>query len=57
MDLGEERKLTSAFFFAIVCGASEGFMKVLNGLIKPFVAPQRSLKRNIQVVFNLNATF
>ena len=32
-------------------------MKVLNGLIKPFVAPQRSLKRNIEVVFNLNATF
>ena len=40
----KERKLTSIFIFTLLCGASEGFMKVLKTFIKPFEAPQRSLK-------------
>ena len=33
------------FLFTLVCGASKGFMKALEAFIKPFEAPQRSVKR------------
>ena len=35
------------FIFALLCGASEGFMKAFNAFIKPFEAPQRSAKIKI----------
>ena len=33
------------FLFTLVCGTSKGFMKALEAFIKPFEAPQRSVKR------------
>ena len=35
---------TQIFTFALLCGVSEGFMKVFKAIIKPFEAPQRSVK-------------
>ena len=43
----EEKKLTEIFIFTRLCGASKGFMKVLEAFIKPFEAPQRSVKIKI----------
>ena len=43
----EERKLTKIFFFTLLCDASKGFMKALKAFIKPFEAPQRSVKKKI----------
>lgn len=44
----EERKLTYIFIFALLlCGASKGFIKAF---IKPYEAPQRSVKLIIYVV-------
>ena len=41
----EEKKLSQIFIFTLLCGAWKGFMKVLKTFIKPFEAPQRSVKR------------
>ena len=38
------KKLNQIFIFALLCGASKGFMKALKAFIKPFDPPQRSLK-------------
>ena len=35
------------FIFTLPYGASEGFMKVIKAFIKPFEAPQRSVKIEI----------
>ena len=35
------------FIFTLLCGASKGFMKDLKAFIKPFEAPQRSVKLKI----------
>ena len=43
----EERKLTYIFIFTLLCGAPKGFVKALKALIKPFEAPQRSVKIKI----------
>ena len=54
----EDKKLTEIFILTLLCGASKGFMKALKGLhktfwgtlkafIKPFEAPQRSVKIKI----------
>ena len=43
----EEKKLNKIFIFTFLCGASEGFMKALKAFIKPFEAPQRSVKIEI----------
>ena len=43
----EEKKVTLIFIFTLICGASKGFMKVLKAFIKPFEAPQRSVKIKI----------
>ena len=40
-------KLSCIFNFTLLCGASEGFMKALKVFIKPFEAPQRSVKIKI----------
>ena len=40
----EEKKLSYNFIFKLLCEASKGFMKALKTLIKPFEAPQRSVK-------------
>ena len=43
----KKEKLTSIFIFILLCGASKGFIKVLKAFIKPFEAPQRSVKIKI----------
>ena len=35
----------------LLCGASNGFMKALNAFIKPFEAPQRSVKIKFNLIF------
>ena len=40
-------KITQIFIFTRLCGASEGFMKAIKAFIKPFEAPQRSVKIKI----------
>ena len=35
------------FFFLLLYGASKGFMKALKAFLKPFEAPQRSVKIKI----------
>ena len=42
--LGREEKITSVFHLTLLCGPSNGFMKILNAFIKPFEAPQKSVK-------------
>ena len=42
----EEKNLSYIFIFTF-CGASKGFMKAFKALIKPFVAPNRSVKIKI----------
>ena len=39
-----EKKLTEVFIFTLPDGASKGFMMTLKAFIKPFEAPQRSVK-------------
>ena len=41
------KKLSQIFIFTLLCGASKGFMKALKAFIKPFEAPQRSVKIKI----------
>ena len=43
----KEKKLTQIFIFTLLCGASKGFMKAFKAFIKPFEAPQRSVKMKI----------
>ena len=35
------------FIFALLCGASKGFMKALKAYKERFEAPQRSVKKNL----------
>ena len=42
------------FIFTLLCGATNGFMKALKAFIKPFEAPQRSVKIKIYVKFSLH---
>ena len=53
-----ERKITLDFYFysSFLC-ASKGFMKALNAFIKPFEAPQKSVKMEIYVNFYFNESF
>ena len=37
-------KELAIFIFTLLCGASKNFMKALKAFIKPFEAPQRSVK-------------
>ena len=41
------KELSLIFIFTPLCGASKGFMKALKAFIKPFEAPQRSVKINL----------
>ena len=45
----EEKKINLKFYFHtfLFCDASKGFMKALKAFIKPFKAPQRSVKIKI----------
>ena len=40
----KKKELTQIFIFKLLCDASEGFMKALKASIKPFEAPQKSVK-------------
>ena len=53
----EERKLTEIFIFELLYGASKCFTKALKALMKPYEAPQGSIKIKIKVNFYFNATF
>ena len=55
--LDEDKKLTKMFIFTFLCGATKGFMKAFKAFIKPFEAPQRSVKIKILVNFYFNTTF
>ena len=46
-------KLTYIFIFALLCGASKGFMKALKTFIKIFEAPQRNVKIKFELIFSL----
>ena len=35
------------FIFTLLCGASKGFLKAFKAFIKPFEAPQKSVKIKI----------
>ena len=50
----KKKKLTN---FTLLCGASKSFMKALKDFIKPFEAPQRSVKIKNSVYFYCNTTF
>ena len=43
----KEKKLSQIFIFTLLCDTSKGFMKALKTFIKPFEAPQRSVKVKI----------
>ena len=43
----DEKKLTYIFVFTLLCGASKGFKKALKAFIRPFEAPQRSVKTKV----------
>ena len=47
LDLGRREKLTWIFIFTLYCGTTKDFMKALKAFIKPFEAPQRSVKIKI----------
>ena len=42
-----EIKVKLDFFLTLLCRASKGFMKVFKAFVKPFEAPQRSVKIKI----------
>ena len=46
----EEKKLSQIFVLTLYCGASKCFLKALMTFIKPFQAPQRSVKIKIWLV-------
>ena len=56
-DPGRRKRITSKFFFTLLCGAAKGFMTTFKIFMKPFVAPQRSVKIKIQVNLYFNTTF
>ena len=41
---GQREKIKLNFYFLRSCGTYKGFMKALKAVIKPFEAPQRSVK-------------
>ena len=41
------KKLSQILIFTLLRGASKGFMKTLKAFLKPFEAPQRSVKIKI----------
>ena len=43
----EEKKVIYIFIFTLLYGASKGFMNAFKAFIKPFVAPQESVKIKI----------
>ena len=45
-DPGQREKIDLNFYFHTSLYASKGFMKALKAFIKPFEAPQRSVKIN-----------
>ena len=52
-----EKKLSYILIFTLICGASKSFIKVLKAFIKPFEAPQRSVKTKTLLNFYSNKTF
>ena len=43
-DPGRREKTNLNFIFTFLCGATKDFMKAFKGFVKPFEAPQRSMK-------------
>ena len=55
--LGKEKKINLIFISILLCDVSKGFMKALRAFLKPFEAPQRSVKIKIWVNFYFCTTF
>ena len=53
----KKKKSTEILIFTLLCGVSKGFMNALKAFIKPFEAPEGSVKIKIQVNFYFNTTF
>ena len=53
----KKKKSTEILIFTLLCGVSKGFMNTLKAFIKPFEAPEGSVKIKIQVNFYFNTTF
>ena len=51
------KKLSKIFIHTLPFGASKGFMKALKAFIKPFEAPQRSVKIKIELKLYFNTNF
>ena len=47
LDAGRREEINLNFIFTLPCRASNGFMMALKAFIKPFEAPQRSVKMKI----------
>ena len=47
LDAGRREEINLNFIFTLPCRASNVFMKALMAFIKPFEAPQRSVKMKI----------
>ena len=47
LNAGRREEINLNFIFTLPCRASKGFMKALKAFIKPFEAPQRSVKMKI----------
>ena len=55
--LNGEEKIVQIFILALLYGDSKGFIYALKSFIKPFEAPQRSVKIKNQVIFYFNTIF
>ena len=47
----EEKKLRQVFIFTLLCGAPIGLMKALKAFVKPFEAPERTVKIKFILTF------
>ena len=45
----KKKKSTEILIFTLLCGVSKGFMNALKAFMKPFEAPEGSMKIEIQV--------
>ena len=55
--MSQSRTKWKIFILTLLCGASKSFMKALKTFIKPFEAPQGSVKIKISFNFYFNTAF
>ena len=54
---GRSENIKSNCIFTPLCGASKGFKKTFKAVVKPFEAPQGSVKVNVKLIFILIQLF